>query len=210
VITILISWESIIRIWNPVSIRFNQAIFVAVVGLGVNLVCAWLLGVHHHAHHEHNNDHHHEHDQSHHTDHNLQSAYMHVLADALTSVLAIVGLLIARSYGWLWIDPVMGIVGAIIIGIWSWRLIRGAGAVLLDTVPDPNLVSSIRRRLERNGDQVGDLHLWRVGPSHAALIASIVSDNPHPPSIYKKRLEGIEGLSHVTVEVQEREILRAA
>jgi cation diffusion facilitator family transporter len=212
VIAALIGVECVARIWSPVPISFDQAIVVAVVGLAVNLASAWLLRDHHHAHHGHDHGghgHHHDHARGH-TDHNLRSAYMHVLADALTSVLAIAGLLIARFYGWLWIDPVMGIVGAVVIGIWSWSLIRGAGAVLLDMVPDPHLAGSIRQRLERNGDQVSDLHLWRVGPGHAALMASIVSDDPGPTAAYKERLKGLDGLSHVTVEVQARAGRRAA
>ena len=197
VIAALIGVECVARIWSPVPISFDQAIVVAVVGLAVNLASAWLLRDHHHPHHGHDHGghgHHHDHARGH-TDHNLRSAYMHVLADALTSVLAIAGLLIARFYGWLWIDPVMGIVGAVVIGIWSWSLIRGAGAVLLDMVPDPQLAGSIRQRLERNGDQVSDLHLWRFGPGHAALIASIVSDDPGPTAAYKERLKGLDGLS---------------
>jgi cation diffusion facilitator family transporter len=208
VIALLIGVECVARIWNPVPISFDQAILVAVIGLVVNLASAWLLGGHGHDHHEH--DHHHDGHGHRDTDHNLRSAYMHVLADALTSVLAILGLLVARFYGWLWIDPLMGIVGAVIIVIWSWGLVRGAGAVLLDMVPDPQLAASIRHRLERDGEEVSDLHLWRVGPGHAALIASIVADHPGPTAAYKERLEGLDGLSHVTVEVQSRAEARAA
>lgn len=206
VIAVLIGLECVMRIWSPVSISFNQAIVVAVIGLGVNLASAWLLGDHGHSydHHDHDHDHHA------HADHNIRSAYAHVLADALTSVLAIVGLVIARFNGWLWIDPVMGIVGAIIIAAWSWRLIRASGAVLLDTVPDSDLAARVRERLEIDGDQISDLHLWRVGPGHAALIASIASGNPQPVDTYKRRLHGIVGLSHVTVEVEKAETPMAA
>lgn len=206
VIAVLIGLECVMRIWSPVSISFDQAIVVAVIGLGVNLASAWLLGDRGHAH-----DHHgHDHDHHAHADHNIRSAYAHVLADALTSVLAIVGLVIARFNGWLWIDPVMGIVGAIIIAAWSWRLIRASGAVLLDTVPDSDLAARVRKRLEIDGDQVSDLHLWRVGPGHAALIASIASGNPQSVDTYKRRLHGIAGLSHVTVEVEKAETPMAA
>ena len=179
----------------PVPISFNEAIGIAVIGLGVNLVSAWLLreGHNHHGH-----DHHHQHD---HHDNNLRSAYMHVLADAMTSVLAIVALLAARLYGWVWMDPAVGIIGACVIALWSLSLIRLSGAVLLDVVPDPNLHSLVRERLEVQGDRVSDLHLWRVGPGHTALIATVISERPQPAATYKARLDGLHGLSHVTVEV---------
>jgi cation diffusion facilitator family transporter len=201
IIALLIGVECLMRIWTPVPISFDQAIAVAAIGLAVNLASAWLLQHDHDPDHARGNGHEHHH---HHADHNLRSAYVHVLADALTSVLAIVGLLIARFQGWLWIDPAIGIVGAVIIAAWAWRLIRASGAVLLDTVSDSNLSVLIRERLEVGGDRVSDLHLWRVGPGHSALIAAIVSDHPLPADAYKRRLDGIAGLSHVTVEVHER------
>jgi cation diffusion facilitator family transporter len=176
-----------------VPISFDQAIAIAVVGLGVNLFSAWLLREDHH-------DHDHQDDHGRH-DHNLRAAYVHVLADAMTSVLAIVALLTARFYGWLWIDPVVGIIGAGVIAIWSLGLIRSAGAVLLDMVPNLKLSSLIRERLEVQGDRVSDLHLWRVGPGHTALIATVVADRPQAVAAYKARLEGLPGLSHVTVEI---------
>jgi cation diffusion facilitator family transporter len=208
-IALLIGFESLLRIWSPVAISFDQAIAVAVIGLAVNLLSAWLLrdadhGHGHERHHHHHHHHEHAHDHAHahgHEDHNLRAAYVHVLADALTSVLAIVGLLAARFNGWIWIDPAVGIVGAVVIAGWSWRLIRSSGAVLLDTVPDPRLADSIRGRLETEGDRVSDLHLWRVGPGHSAVIVSVVSDRPRAPEFYRRRLGAIEGLSHVTVEV---------
>ena len=193
-IALLIGYESVVRLLNPVAISFNEATFIAVVGLGVNLASAWLLQDRH--------GHHHHDDHGHHThDHNLRAAYTHVLADALTSVLAIVGLLAGRFYGWIWMDAAMGIVGAAVIASWSWGLIRSSGAVLLDTVPDPRLAGSVRERLEVSGDKVADLHLWRVGPGHTAVIASVVSDCPLTPDAYKARLEGLQGISHLTVEV---------
>jgi cation diffusion facilitator family transporter len=211
VIALLIGVECVLRLWSPVAISFDQALVVAVVGLAVNLASAWLLhdgGAHHdHHHHHHHHDHHGHHDHHHghahaHADHNLRSAYVHVLADALTSVLAIAGLVIARAQGWLWIDPLMGIVGAVIIAVWAWRLIKASGAVLLDMVPDPSLAQAIRRRLEETGDEVSDLHLWRVGPGHSALLASIAAREPRPAAFYKERLQGLSGLSHITVEVE--------
>ena len=207
VIALAIGYESAQRLAHPVAISLDEATLIAVIGLAVNLVSAWLLrddddGHHHLQGHPHAHDHEfsaHEHDR--HRDHNLRSAYIHVLADALTSVLAIVALLAARFYGWVWMDPMMGIVGACVIAVWSWSLIRTSGAVLLDTVPDPELAAQIRERVEVNGDRIGDLHLWRLGPGHLGLIASVVSDHPRAPDVYRARLEGVPGLSHVTIEV---------
>jgi cation diffusion facilitator family transporter len=211
-IALLIGYESVVRLMAPVPIQFGEATVVAVIGLAVNLASAWLLaGDHHHHghHHGHEDHHHHGHGQDdHHHEHhhyggdtNIRAAYLHVLADALTSVLAIVALLAGRFYGWSWLDPVMGVVGAVVIAQWSWGLIRMAGATLLDTVPDQRLAQAVRERIEGGQDRVTDLHLWRLGPGHAGLIVSVVSDAPQPPDVYKQRLTGIEGLSHVTVEV---------
>ncbi len=194
-ISLLIAYESLIRLYSPVSIRFDEAILLAAVGLGVNLLSAWLLFERDHPHaHDHGEHHHHQ-------DTNIRAAYAHVLADALTSVLAIVALLGGRFMGWVWLDPVIGVVGAIVIARWSWGLIRDAGAVLLDTVPDETLANTIREKLEVEGDRVADLHLWRVGPGHSALIAAIVADRPQSPKVYKERLASLSGLSHITIEV---------
>lgn len=209
-IALFIGYESVTRLVNPVDIGFSQAIPIAVVGLLVNLASAWLLHDDDHHHHNdearghaHGDGHHHEHGHHHHHDTNHRAAYVHVLADALTSVLAIVALLAGRYFGLAWLDPVMGLVGTVVILAWSWTLVKSAGAVLLDAVPSANMVSNIRGRLERDGDEVADLHLWRLGPGHMAAIISIVSDQPQAPDSYKSRLSGIHGLSHVTVEVQE-------
>jgi cation diffusion facilitator family transporter len=126
---------------------------------------------------------------------------MHVVADALTSVLAIVALLGGRFYGWTWLDAVIGILGAVIILRWSYGLILSSGKSLLDIVPDSSLAERVRDRLEIKGDKLADLHLWRLGPGHAGVIASIVSDDPKEPNVYKRRLGSILGLSHITVEV---------
>jgi len=190
-IALLLGYESLERIALPIAIRFEEAIAVASLGLAVNVLSAWLL-----------RDRDHEGGRGHaHHDHNLRSAYLHVLADAATSVLAIAGLLAGLFYGWLWMDPLMGFVGAAVIARWSWGLIRDAGRVLLDIVPDRDLSEQVRSRLEVSGDRVCDLHLWRVGPGHNAAIVSLVSDSPHGPSHYWARLSGLPGLGHVTVEV---------
>jgi cation diffusion facilitator family transporter len=123
------------------------------------------------------------------------------LADALTSVLAIAALLGAWSFQWLWLDPLIGIVGALVIASWSASLIRSAGAVLVDAIPDRTLVETVRQSLEVDGDRVSDLHLWRIGPGHMALVVAIVSDHPREPAAYKARLERIKPLSHLTIEV---------
>lgn len=208
VIALFIAYESVERLFAPVAIHFDEAIPIAVMGLLVNLVSAALLHDDHHHHHHHAHKHGHSHDAHdhhhhghHHHDTNQRAAYLHVLADALTSVLAIAALLAGRFYGWMWVDPAVGIVGAFVIASWSVGLMRSAGATLLDMVPSSELTHDVRERLEVAGDRVSDLHLWRVGPGHAALLASIVSDDPQDPSAYKERLGDLDGLSHVTIEV---------
>jgi cation diffusion facilitator family transporter len=208
-VALMIGWASMTRLVDPVPIHFDEAIAIAVFGLVVNLASAWLLGGHEHHHgnddadqHQHHDSHdHHQRQHAGHDDHNLRAAYAHVLADALTSVLAIVGLLAGRLYGWTWLDPVMGIVGTAVIAHWSWRLVRDAGAVLLDAAPSAAITRAIRDRIEVGHDRIADLHVWRVGPGHHAAIISLVSDSPLPVETYKARLGGVAGLSHVTVEV---------
>ena len=212
IIALGVGYESVLRLFNPVVIHFREAIPIATVGLCVNLASAWLLREDHgHAHADHDHAHsdyaHHDHARhdhsAHHHDTNFRAAYMHVLADALVSVLTIAGLSAAWAFGWGFMDPLVGLVGMVVIASWALSLIRTAGRVLLDTVPDPALAQRIRERIETGGDRVADLHLWQLGPGHAAVIASIVSDAPQAPSVYKERLEGLAGLSHVTIEVNE-------
>lgn len=208
IVALLIAWESFLRLTNPVPIRFEQAIAVAVIGLVVNLVSARLLhgghGHHHHGH-DHGHDHHHaDHDHGRHGhDNNLRAAYLHVLADALTSVLAIAALLVGRSYGWLWADPAMGVVGALVIARWSWGLIRDAGGVLLDAPAEgPQVRQEIEDILAATGDTLKDLHVWQIGPGHFAAIISVASATPQPAQRHKALLLPVHELSHVTVEVQ--------
>ena len=188
-IALYIGYELVSRLITPVPIRFGEAIPIAVLGLGVNLLSAWLLQDDHEHHHDHvhqgEDDDHGPHDHGHRHDHNYRAAYVHVLADALTSVLAIFGLSAGLFYSWGWMDPMMGIIGMCVIGAWSWSLIRSSGAVLLDTVPNPKLAEQIRQRLEVGDERVADLHLWRVGPGHTAVIATIVSEEPQLPAVYK-------------------------
>jgi cation diffusion facilitator family transporter len=217
IVSLGIGFESVTRLLQPVAIHYSEAIPIAAVGLGINLLSAWLLGGHEHHqehhhetahdHHEHDHDHHehdghgHDHHGYDHHDHNLRAAYWHVLADALTSVLAIAGLLAARFFGWSFLDPLIGLVGALVIAHWAWGLVRDAGAVLLDAAPDRALGEAIRRRLEIGHDLIADLHVWRLGPGHHAAIVALVADAPQPVEHYKRLLDDVAGLSHVTVEV---------
>jgi cation diffusion facilitator family transporter len=202
-VALLVAYEAIQRLFTPQPIDFTEATWLAALGLCVNLASAWLLaGDHHHAHHDHARAHaHHHHAHDHHHDTNLRAAYVHVLADAMTSVLAIVALLAGRFYGWVWLDPAMALVGVAVILSWSYGLLWSAGAVLLDMQPDRRLPGRILKALELEGDRVSDLHLWRLGPGHVGLIAAVVSDHPAEPADYKRRLEGFSGLSHITIEV---------
>lgn len=218
IVALLIGWESLVRLGSPVSISFDEAILVAIIGLVVNLVSAWLLKDDHDHHHVHVHVHGHGHGHHHHAhdhdapvaragqhDNNLRAAYLHVLADALTSVMAIVALLAGRSYGWVWLDPVIGIVGALVIARWSWGLVRDSGAVLLDYVrDDEELPGEVRAAIESDHDEIIDLHVWQLGPGHHGAIISILSSNPKPIASYRERLEGLHELAHVTIEVHDR------
>lgn len=301
-IAVLIGYESVARLFQPVPIHFAEAIPIACLGLAVNIVSAWLLssGDHHHRHgHGHDShtdgatdeqhrivtasgvllleihedgvpprfrlktqstsplnaavttietlrpdgdrqvfrmsdrgdylesveeipephaftahivsgadidrqvvfeEHHHGHAGAH-RDNNMRAAIIHVVADAAVSILVIVGLVLARTFGWLWMDPLAGIVGACVIASWSYGLIRDTGAILLDMNPDPQLADQLRRTIEVDGDRLDDLHLWRVGPGHLAAIVSVATRSAHDPSYYRNRLSHFRILSHLTVEV---------
>ncbi|MBM4059887.1 MAG: CDF family Co(II)/Ni(II) efflux transporter DmeF [Planctomycetes bacterium] len=212
VVALWIGVESGLRLLSPVAISFDEAIWVAGLGLCVNVVCALVLG----------GGHGHEHADGYgegevageecgesghthlHRDHNLRSAYLHVLADAVTSVAAILGLLAGKFLGWAWFDPVVGVLGAVMIALWSIGLLRDTAAVLLDMVPGGEVEAAVRERLERDGDRVGDLHVWRVGPGHLAVVVEVVTASARPAAEYRQRLAGIRHLSHVTVEVTRR------
>ena len=208
VIAALIAWESLGRFAEPLAIDFDDAILVACIGLAVNLLSAWMLDVpheHEHGHGEGNDEPAHvaagAHGAAHH-DHNLRAAYMHVVADALTSVFAIAALLTGKYLGWVWMDPLMGVVGACIIARWSFGLVRDTSRVLLDGDVEPELAENLRRCIERHADnRIVDLHLWRVGPQQLSVIISLVTHEPLPPEHYKQLLDGMIDLSHVTVEV---------
>jgi cation diffusion facilitator family transporter len=305
-IALLIGYEAVSRLLNPVPISFNEAIPIAVLGLAVNVASAWLLsGGHHHGHgHSHGHSHGHddetrrielgngfveievfednvpprfrvradasisvdasdftietirpdgsrqiftfedrgaylesrdeitephafvanvrlvregqqherelafeEHDHeaahgTHHRDNNIRAAVVHVMADAAVSVLVIVGLVLARAFGWLWMDPVAGLIGALVIANWSVGLLRDTGGILLDRTPDPRMAEKVRKVIESDGDQVTDLHLWRLGPGHLGAIVSVATSGAREAAHYRHRLAKFADLSHVTVEVQ--------
>jgi cation diffusion facilitator family transporter len=191
----LMVWESTKRVIHPVDIAFNQAIFVAVLGLVVNGISVFILGLP-----EHHHDHHHE-DHDHH-DHNLRSAYLHVLADALTSVLAIIALLIAKYSGFTRIDPIMGIVGAVVVLRWSAGLLRASSMILLDRQGPDALIKKVKACIEADGEsRVADLHLWSIGPGIFSAAISLVTRDPQSAEYYKRLIPNELGVAHVTLEV---------
>jgi cation diffusion facilitator family transporter len=306
-IAMLIGYEAVSRLLEPVAISFNEAIPIAVLGLVVNVASAWLLsGGHHHGYahghghgheeqarrialgrhileievfeddvpphfrvraqagtllasdvsiettrpdgsrqlftfddrggylesrdeipephaflarirlmqagqaherelefeeHEHGHEHGHG-TGAHHRDNNMRAAIVHVMADAAVSVLVIAGLLLARTFGWLWMDPLAGFIGAIVIANWSVGLLRDTGGILLDRTPDPRMAEKVRIAIESEGDQVTDLHLWRLGPGHLGAIVSVATSGAREAAFYRRRLARFADLSHVTVEVQ--------
>jgi cation diffusion facilitator family transporter len=204
VAAVMIAWESLQRLAQPVPIAFGQAILVAVLGLAVNFISAAMLWSRHS--HGHDHDHAHEqghgHDHAHHADHNIRAAFMHVVADALTSVLAIVALVAGLWFGAVWLDPMMGLVGAAVILHWSLGLMRDTGGILLDMEAGGDLAGRIRREIEsKDGDRVADLHVWRVGPGHFAAIVAIVTRRATDAGELKMALKARYPLAHLTVEV---------
>jgi cation diffusion facilitator family transporter len=198
--------ESVLRLFQPITVAFGTATWIAVIGLAVNIASAFLLsGGHHHGHDHHGHDHGHGHGHGHRAragDNNLRSAYVHVLADALTSVLAIVALLAGRYLRWVWMDPVMGIVGAVVIARWSWSLMRDTAAVLLDTT-DHHVAKEMRELVEGPGDlRIADLHVWRVGPEARAAIVSVAGVNGVGADAIRARLAPVHELAHLTIELR--------
>jgi cation diffusion facilitator family transporter len=182
----MMAFESITRLIEPVEIAFNQAIFVAVVGLVVNGASVLILGM----------------DHGHHHDHNLKSAYLHVLADALTSFLAIFALLIGKYFSAIWMDPLMGIVGAILVARWSFGLLKTTSTIILDEQASADTCNSIQLAIEsEENSRIVDLHVWTIGPGIYSAVISIVSNNPQQPAYYKSRIAEHIELQHVSVEV---------
>ncbi len=200
---LLMVWESVHRLIAPVAISFNQAISVALLGLIVNGVSVFILGheEHHHHGHEHGGE-----GGDHHHDHNLRAAYLHVLADTLTSLLAIIALLAAKYYGWIWMDPLMGIVGAILISKWSMGLLKQSGAVLLDRQGPDALIENVVKRIESlpcNGEIV-DLHVWAIGPNIYSTAITVVADTENVAALLKSELRNLTSIVHSTIEVHQR------
>jgi cation diffusion facilitator family transporter len=283
-ISLLIAYDAVTRLFAPVAIHFAEAIPIATLGLVVNIASAWLLAGGHHHHHGHGHDHHHDdvhelagglrleifeagvppvfrlhgaasgqittirpdgsrqvfllrpaigflesaeeipephaftvevatggtthkvefaehaHEKTG-RDNNMRAALVHIVADAAVSVLVIAGLVLAKLFGWLWMDPLAGLIGAVVIASWAYGLVRDTGAILLDMCPDAGLEASLRNTVEAEGDEILDLHLWRLGPGHLGAILSVASAQPRSPEFYKSRLAGFKMLSHLTVEI---------
>jgi cation diffusion facilitator family transporter len=234
-IAILIGYEAITRFIWPVAINFNEAIPIAGLGLLVNVASVFLLsgGAHGHNHgHEHGREHEYAHARSHadglehdrsdhagrdhehagadaHRDNNMRAAVVHVLADAAVSILVILALLLGRFLGWAWMDPVIGLVGAIVTAAWAYTLIRDTGAILLDMTPDRGMAERMRATIETDGDRLTDFHVWRLGPGHLGAIVSVTTCEQRGPDYYQARLARFRSLSHVTVEVQHHRGLTA-
>jgi cation diffusion facilitator family transporter len=203
-------WVSLGRLFQPIQIHYGEAIGVATLGLTVNVASAWILGAgagHHHHGHDHRHHDHDHHDHAHathgeHRDHNLRAAYLHVIADALTSLLAIAALSAGMLLGWAFLDPMMGIVGALLIGRWAYGLAVDSARTLLDAEDHGETAERVRAAVEALDDvQVADLHLWRVGAASRACIVSLVTHEPRPVEAYRSVIQGIPGIDHLTIEV---------
>jgi cation diffusion facilitator family transporter len=216
-IALLIAYEAIERFVRPVPINFNEAIPIAVLGLIVNVASVLLLSSgghdrghdHPHSHGEHPHQHGaaHNHEHAHgamHRDNNMRAVIVHVLADAAVSVLVIAGLLFGRFLGWVWMDPVVGLLGAVVIAAWSYSLVRDTSAVLLDMTPDRGMAERMRAMIETDGDRLNDLHLWRLGPGHLGAILCVTTQHRRGPDYYQALLSRFHALSHVTIEVQQQ------
>lgn len=204
VVALAMALESVVRLFDPQTIQFTEAVVIAALGLAVNLVTGLMLQGHDHGHaHEHHDEHEHEH-RSHRApqEQNLRAAYFHVLADALTSVLAIVALLGGKVLGWTWLDPIMGLVGAVVITQWAYGLMRDSSAILLDSSASKATQSAIMTAIESELDnRITDLHVWYIGQTHLAASLSLVTHYPQPPEHYKQLLAQIPQLAHVVVEI---------
>lgn len=201
IFAVVMVWESVERALTPVSIQYNWAIAVAVAGLIVNGLCMLILSGHGH---DHAHGHAHDHGHSHGHDHNMRAAYLHVLVDALTSLLAIFALLAGKYFGAAWLDPAMGVVGAILVVRWAKQLLQLTTGVLLDQRADPHVREGLRKAIEDDDDnRLADFHVWSIGPGIYAAAISVVTHRPQPPEHYKALIPGDLGVVHTTVEVQQ-------
>lgn len=201
IIAVLIAADSVHRLLVPQVIHFREAIVIAVVGLFVNLLSAFMLKDDHHHHHGHGHDH--GHSGGHHHDLNLRAAYIHVLADTFTALGAVLALTAGYFLGWVWLDPAMGLVGTVVILSWAYTLLRDTGSILLDRVPaSSDLPVVIREGIEDGDSRITDLHVWQVGVNKFAAIVSIVAHHPKTPDEYRRALKIHDELVHVNVEVQ--------
>lgn len=200
IVALMMMVESIHRLFNPESIQFNEAIMVAVIGLVVNLASMLLLQDHHH----HGHDHHDHHDHEHHHDHNLTAAYFHVLADTLTSLLAIVALIVGKFYGWIWLDAMMGIVGAVVIGKWTLGLMKQTAPVLLDESINKSYRDEITETLAPYAEIV-DLHIWKVSGHHYSAAIALTNHSDKTLDEFKQLLSKFDKIHHLTLEVQTTE-----
>ncbi|MDH2018919.1 CDF family Co(II)/Ni(II) efflux transporter DmeF [Acinetobacter ursingii] len=205
VVAIVMGFSSIERLFNPVIIYYNDAIGIAMVGLMVNLVCAWLLhddhSHHHHSHHHSEHEHSHGHD---HQDLNQKAAFIHVVADAATSVLAIIALFAGKYFGWNFLDAVLGIIGAMLVAKWSWGLIRQTGKILLDAEMQEPVVEEIKQVIEQFDSMIKlmDLHVWQVGKGKFACILSLqISNQFLTPQAIKQALSIHEEIVHASIEI---------
>lgn len=201
IVALMMMVESIHRLFNPESIQFNEAIMVAVIGLVVNLASMLLLQDHHHHGHEHHDHHSHDHEHEHHHDHNLTAAYFHVLADTLTSMLAIVALIVGKFYGWVWLDAMMGIVGAVVIGKWTLGLMKQTAPVLLDESINKSYRDEITEILTPYAEIV-DLHIWKVSGHHYSAAIALKNHSDKTLDEFKQLLSKFDKIHHLTLEVQ--------
>ncbi|MGR5400599.1 CDF family Co(II)/Ni(II) efflux transporter DmeF [Vibrio harveyi] len=204
IVALMMMVESIHRLFNPGSIQFNEAIMVAVIGLVVNLASMLLLQDHHHHGHDHHDHHSHDHEHEHHHDHNLTAAYFHVLADTLTSLLAIVALIVGKFYGWVWLDAMMGIVGAVVIGKWTLGLMKQTAPVLLDESINKSYRDEITETLTPYAEIV-DLHIWKVSGHHYSAAIALKNHSNKTLDEFKQLLSKFDKIHHLTLEVQTTE-----
>lgn len=197
---VAMAFESVERLIHPVDIKFNEAIAVAVIGLIVNIVSAVILG-HGEGNHDHGQSHGHSHGSGKHEDHNLKSAYLHVITDALTSALAIAALLIAKYFGFNWADPLVGILGAVIVARWAMRLLRQTSCLLLDKCDTSEEIEHLRDLIESDHTTIRDLHLWQISENERSLILSLVTSDGREPAFYHDLVRQIGNYEHITVEI---------